>query len=227
MRRLLFVLLTATSVLQARDIAGKVIAIEGVATASSPERSNRRLARGVAVFSNDTIQVSHNSKVQIRFMDGAFLNLIPETVYEIVDYSYGGTAPPQHKSSLTKGGLRYLSGNIGKTHPEAVEVQTPTATVGLRGTVLDLLLLPDGRLNVGCFKGRVEIRNYAGSILIGPTEPTSYATIISPTTEPQPVVEPIPSLTPEKFSSPASGVPITAEGESAQSSSGMRIHGGC
>ena len=36
--------------------------------------------------------------------------------------------------ALLRGSLRMATGLIGKTHPEAVHVETPTAVIGIRGT---------------------------------------------------------------------------------------------
>jgi hypothetical protein len=57
------------------------------------------------------------------------------TVLVVDEYLY---APRQGKlklgSRLAKGTLNYVSGSIAKLKPEAVSVNTPTGTIGVRGT---------------------------------------------------------------------------------------------
>jgi hypothetical protein len=54
--------------------------------------------------------------------------------------------PAEHSNNsflldLITGGLRSVTGLIGKTNPQGVRITTPTATVGVRGTDFELSLL--------------------------------------------------------------------------------------
>jgi len=59
----------------------------------------------------------------------------PNTELTVSEYLY---APGQGKlrlgSKLTKGSLNYVSGVIAKLKPDAVTLETPTGTIGVRGT---------------------------------------------------------------------------------------------
>ena len=55
---------------------------------------------------------------------------------EVEHYHFDAANPDKGESvyRLLKGGLRTLSGHIGKKQPENYQVKTPIATVGIRGT---------------------------------------------------------------------------------------------
>ena len=72
--------------------------------------------------------------------------------------------------SLLAGGIRTLTGRIGKTRRDAYLMNTPTASIGVRGTDYELRLCagdcpagsPDG-LYLGVTEGQIEARNEAGT----------------------------------------------------------------
>jgi hypothetical protein len=73
------------------------------------------------------------------------------------------------------GTARYASGQIAKTNPQAVNVQTPTATVAVRGTDFSMTVDELGRSLVmllpscdkkGCVTGAIEVSNEAGSVVM-------------------------------------------------------------
>jgi hypothetical protein len=46
--------------------------------------------------------------------------------------------------SLVRGGFRSITGLIGKTNPDAYQIRTTTATVGIRGTDHEPMVIPEG-----------------------------------------------------------------------------------
>lgn len=73
------------------------------------------------------------------------VSLQPQSEFRIDDYQYAGQTDGQEKGffSLLKGGLRTITGWVGRTHRENYKVTTNVATIGIRGTeysaVLDAL----------------------------------------------------------------------------------------
>jgi len=76
---------------------------------------------------------------------------------------------------LLRGGLRTVTGAIGRNDPENVEVRTPVATLGIRGTdfevrmcagdCLDVDPAPRDGLYAGVNRGTVVIMNAAGEVV--------------------------------------------------------------
>lgn len=95
-----------------------------------------RAAVGTPVERGDTVTVGPASNAQIRFTDESIVSLRSGTVFRIDEYFYSGKVDGQERTllRLIKGGLRTVTGWIGRSNRERYEVQTPTATIGIRGT---------------------------------------------------------------------------------------------
>lgn len=156
---------------------GKVISSQGKVKAVKPDKTERQLKRGDAFYSLETILVDIASKIQLKFLDGAIINLIESTEYRVDSYVF---KDPKEKSgtlsTMAKGGFRAISGSIAKENPEGVKVKTPVATIGLRGT-RDAAVLKDGELSVGCDEGKVAVINDIGEVECGPASPTLFSVV--------------------------------------------------
>lgn len=90
---------------------------------------------GTQVFKSDVIISSANATGGIAFKDGTLLTVGPSSEVEISRYVF---EPEEAKYDfslyLKKGSAIYSSGKLGKLSPESVNVSTPRATVGVRGT---------------------------------------------------------------------------------------------
>lgn len=76
--------------------AGKVVMLTGQATALGTSGTVRKLARNDEIFAGDLINSGFGSYVNLRFADGAFFLLRPETRFEVEAYEYAASAsaPP-------------------------------------------------------------------------------------------------------------------------------------
>ena len=119
---------------RAADPVGEVILMQGVVTAQLPGDAARTLDKGSSVFPWETITTADDSYVVMRMADGGKLTLRPKTALVIEEFSQ---QPQQEteKLHLLKGGLRAVSGAIGKLRPAGVLLKTPSASIGIRGTV--------------------------------------------------------------------------------------------
>ena len=116
--------------------AGKVVLATGQLTAQAADGTERRLKRADPIFSGDTVIVGENAFAQIRFSDGGLIALRSGSQFRVEDYRYEGKEDGNEKAvfSLLKGGLRTISGKIGKQNKDNYEMRTPVATIGIRGT---------------------------------------------------------------------------------------------
>ena len=76
-----------------------------------------------------------DSAASLVLRDGTVLVVGPSSRLDMREFSFDPTA--QNGSllvSLLRGSLRMISGLIGKAHPDAVRIETQTATIGIRGT---------------------------------------------------------------------------------------------
>ncbi len=128
-------------------IIGKVVAGSGTLLAREPDGDERRLQRQSPLFVGDTILVGKNGFVQLRFTDGTLVALRPDSEFLVEEYEYHEQEGSNGKLvfNLLKGGLRTISGAIGKKDKENYQMKTPVASIGIRGTVYGLMYCVDGQ----------------------------------------------------------------------------------
>ena len=128
-------LIPAQSSLAAAGKAGKVVYAFGDVSAVRSDGSARELKRGARFGAGDTI-TTRRGRAQLRFTDGGFAALQPNTEYAIEDYNFEGQADGSERSffNLVRGGVRLVTGLIGRTNKRNFRIRTPVATIGIRGT---------------------------------------------------------------------------------------------
>lgn len=103
-----------------------------------------RLAKDSPIESGDTVVTGATSNAQLRFTDGSIVALRPETQFRIESYNFRAADAGANENrgffGLLKGGLRTVTGLIGKKDREAYSMKTPVATIGIRGTHYNLVL---------------------------------------------------------------------------------------
>jgi hypothetical protein len=103
----------------------------------------RVLALEDDVYHNELIETEAESATKLIFLDETTLTLGPESTVVLDRFVYD---PDPSKASLvmtaTKGIFRFASGKLPKN---AYRLHTPAATIGIRGTVLELAIDPPGR----------------------------------------------------------------------------------
>jgi hypothetical protein len=86
----------------------------GSVTVTGTDGRARPAARGQELQSGDRI-VTTNGRAQIRFTDGAFVSLQPNTDFAIRDYRYEGKAPITASEACSAcSGARTVTGAIGR-----------------------------------------------------------------------------------------------------------------
>jgi hypothetical protein len=114
---------------------GKVTAAQGEVTAAGKNGTIRGLAQDAPVFAGDIISTGPNSKVRIIFSDQGVIFLRPSSRFIIDAYKHSGSAAKdESKFSLVRGGFRAVTGAIGQANKDRVQINTPVATIGIRGT---------------------------------------------------------------------------------------------
>jgi hypothetical protein len=114
-------------------VAGKVILSQGPVEAQS-NGHKRLLAKGDPVCVGETIVTSRSGALEIRMTDDGLVSVRPETKLKIEQFAYAGTSKDISVFSLLKGAGRFVTGKLGKLYPQNDLIRTPTATIGVRGT---------------------------------------------------------------------------------------------
>lgn len=131
----LFLLLTLLLVgsASAADFVASVKSAEGAAQIL---REGRALAAapGDHVLRGDVLHTD-DGRMAVLFRDDTALSLGPDTEIAVSEFLF---AP--HEGNLdfllkmSKGSAAFVTGQLGKIRPEAFRVETPQATIGIRGT---------------------------------------------------------------------------------------------
>lgn len=195
---------------EAATSAGSLTMLTGRGTASDPAGNIRTLSKGAEVFPGEVINTGANSYANIKFRDGSFILLRPKSRFQIEEFDYPGETPPPKKASspapsssapavassgeqsssraffrLLKGGLRAVTGLVGRVDRNEYRVATPVATIGIRGTDYIVVICdaacaadpiianalppgtvsPDGGVVVGVITGGVFVANNTGASL--------------------------------------------------------------
>ena len=129
----LIALLLATAECAAAT-AGFVKIAEGQATVTRRDQS-MPAAPGLALEEGDVLKTGADGHLGVVLRDDTRVSLGPDTEVRIDRFVF---APAQGQLALVlkmvRGVAAYVSGKIGQLSPDAVRVETPVATVGVRGT---------------------------------------------------------------------------------------------
>jgi hypothetical protein len=175
-------LLLAGGAAWAGQVVGVVEHLNGPLMDRKADGTVKVLAPKSEVESGDTLVTEKNTYAQIRFIDHGEITLRPGTTFKIDNFAYEADKPEGDSAafSLIKGGLRSITGLLGKRNKEKFSLKTPTATIGIRGTTFIAQwveppvvnpgqspaaaadLLPPG-LHVAVLEGMIVVTNAGGA----------------------------------------------------------------
>lgn len=167
---------------QAAPQAGEVTHLSGTLSVKRADGTARLLAVKSAVEEGDLVTTEAETYARIKFADGAEVVLRPGSQLKVESYAFNQAKPESDNVvlSMLKGGLRAVTGLIGKRNREKVSFSTTTATIGIRGTHFGALLCqgdcggvptvtgqpPANGLHLDVADGAIVVRNAAGQVQI-------------------------------------------------------------
>ena len=174
---LIFLMAFATSSVKAAEKeAGKTLLTRGDVTSNRVGR-NITLKRRSSIYEKDEIKVGKDGRAQFRMIDQAIISLQENSVLQIKKYQFKeGDSSNSALLELLSGGLRTITGAIGKGNKKAYELRTPLATIGIRGTDYEVEIVSNG-MYVAVWDGvihlRARLRNGC-NILLGRSKPFMF-----------------------------------------------------
>jgi VCBS repeat-containing protein len=116
---------------------GQVETASGLSTVQHIDGSQEELAVGVKIYQNDIISTTSQGKVSVTFSDGTIFSLAQSSRMVIDTLIYDPDGGENAGSfSLLSGGFVFIAGQVAKTGD--MDVNTPTATMGIRGTTVQV-----------------------------------------------------------------------------------------
>ncbi|KQX88817.1 FecR domain-containing protein [Variovorax sp. Root473] len=124
--------------------AGFVKSVRGTVQLLDGAGATRTAAPGDALGAVDRIVTGPDSSAAVVLRDNTTLMVGPSSRMDLKEFHFDGTTREGGMLvSLLRGSMRMITGLIGKTNPDAVRVETQTATIGIRGT--DFIVQTDGQ----------------------------------------------------------------------------------
>lgn len=129
----------------AQNSAATVLSVSGTASATDSLGRVRPIAKGADVYAGDKVVTAESGLVQMRLHDGGYLSVRPGTEMVIDQFLHDekDASKSSFLVSLLRGGFRSITGLIGRTNPSGYQIRTSTATVGIRGTDHEPMLILD------------------------------------------------------------------------------------
>lgn len=139
-------------------------------------RGQETLPGGVnaTVNMNDAI-VTGLSSLQLRFQDNTTASVTENSRFVIDDFVYDPSRGAGRLNvRVAMGTVRYVSGQIARNNQQNVQVNTPTAVIGVRGTdffmTVDesgqslVVLVPSCNQQGNCYTGKISVTNDGGTV---------------------------------------------------------------
>jgi hypothetical protein len=177
---------------------GTVTHLSGTLTVKRADGSTKLLSVKSEVLEGDTLSTERETYARIKFVDDAEVVLRPGSQLRVANYAFNTDAKPEPDNivlNLLKGGLRAVTGLVGKRNRDKVSFGTPTATIGIRGTHFGAVFCrddcggiptvsgkpPENGLHLDVADGSIQVTNPAGIQVINAGE---FGFVQSATTRP-------------------------------------------
>jgi hypothetical protein len=167
--------------------AGRVDLVDGDVRITDAKAQSRTPQVGDAVNQGDTIATGKNGEIHLKMDDGGILAMRPDARLNIVKFQHKGRDSDISLVSLARGALRAITGWIGRRSPDRVSILTPTATIGIRGTDHEVVVVPEGASEgqPGTYDkvnaGGTRLTNSKGSVDVSPGQAAFAAPNAAPT----------------------------------------------
>ncbi|MGH8806610.1 MAG: FecR family protein [Noviherbaspirillum sp.] len=143
----------AATLAYAAEVAGTVTHLSGPLLAKKADGTVKVLAAKSSVEQGDTLITEKDTYARIRFTDSSEITLKPNTQLKVDSFVFDEAEPAKDSAAfdLVKGGMRAITGLLGKRSKERVSVNTPTATIGIRGTIFIAEYIPPSQPAVAAY----------------------------------------------------------------------------
>jgi hypothetical protein len=160
----IFVALMAIFFVDAVLAAGAVAtSVTGTVTVQSGAAAPHALRQGDTVSQGDTIATGAVSSAVLRFDDGEITALTANSRMQVTAYQYNANNNSGNVFlSLLSGGMRAITGLIGRNQPSSVAYRAATATIGIRGTTVDIITDGVDVVSVSVVEGKI-VFSYHGT----------------------------------------------------------------
>jgi hypothetical protein len=148
--------LMRAEIAQAMDV-GALVDVRQNVYGVAPQGSEAVKRKGDKVVFQEALQTLEESSALIRFIDDSKLSLGAKSKVVIDEFVFDPeSAKGNALIDISVGTLRFVTGEMPKG---GVVIKTPTATLTLRGTDVEVHVHPDGTTDTTVYDGKVEAQN--------------------------------------------------------------------
>ncbi len=145
--------------------AARVVFVEGTVSIVGSNNQRRAAKVGDTIFEGDSLVTGKDGELHMDMEDGGYIAVRPNTRMRITKYQARGDENDTSVIGLLQGSFRAVSGWIGKFNQPKYVVKTPNATIGLRGTDHEPLVIPKGAVDAEGEAGTYDKVNIGGSTI--------------------------------------------------------------
>jgi len=183
----------ATDVVAGAPI-GSVSESQGAVTVLHPNGAEAMLVTGDPIFQGDVLTTGPDGAVSVIFVDDTVFSLDVDGRMVMDEMVYDpGTQTGTFNAMVVQGVFSFVSGQVAKTSPDGMVVNTPTATIGIRGSTVVGNAAAEGAENkislvrdVDGNIGEIMISNGAGTLVLN--QAGASTTVFSASAAPGPMV---------------------------------------
>lgn len=216
--------LSAITAVHAATPVGVVTHLSGTLLVKRAD-GTRMLSVKSEIYEGDALMTQADTYARLKFNDDGEVVMRPDSDMAVNSYAFHPDEPQRDNVllALIKGGMRSVTGLLGHRNREKFSVQTPTATIGIRGTHFGALLCqgdcgairtpaggppPDG-LHVDVAQGAVSLTNQGGMQVVNAGQFAYVRDNVTP-----PVIQP-----------PSQGIQVTMPTQISRNAVGGRTVG--
>ena len=171
---------------QANDASpvGEVTEVSGEATVTHADGSKEKISSGTQIFEGDIVETDAKGAVNIKFADDSTFAVSENARLAVDDFSFNAADQSGTTGvSILRGVFMFTSGLIGRENPDAVTIETPVGSIGIRGTIIGGNIAEGGKTTISVIEGAIVVRNGTGEQILSQQFETVTLTAFS-----QPIV---------------------------------------
>lgn len=157
--------LSAPAAAASREAVATVDKVQAEAAAVY-QQGSRALAGRSEILFRDQVTTGPGARLQATFRDGTQLTLGEDAALEINEFVYDPDRSAGRMAlQVVQGAFIFVGGQVEAQRGASVEIETPVATLGVRGTTVWGGAIDDG-FGVLVLDGRVDVTTPAGAVTL-------------------------------------------------------------
>ncbi len=120
--------------------SAKIVTAQGEVNAVDANGQRRRLVDGGSIYPGDVVETGPGTRAVLAFRDDTRITLGSTTRFRVDNFVYdeANAGEGRFLTSILRGSVRVLTGLIAKANTRNVSFSTATATIGIRGSGIDM-----------------------------------------------------------------------------------------